>query len=128
MVGIAPVPSDRLPEPLPPGLNHAIDISIQTDGGDNFDRPVPVRFPNLPDPKTGVKLPPGAKSALWSFDHDTGRWAIEGPMTVSADGLFVVSDPGVGIVKPGWHGTQPGTGGGGGPLGNSPPPCTAGDP
>jgi hypothetical protein len=108
-VGIAPVPSDRLPEPLPPGLTHTIDISIQSDGGNNFDRPVPVRFPNLPDPVTGKKLPPGAKSALWSFNHDTARWEIQGPMTVTEDGNFVISDPGVGVKQPGWHGTMPGT-------------------
>jgi hypothetical protein len=109
-VGIAPVPSDRLPEPLPPGLTHTIDISIQTDGENkNFDRPVPVRFPNLPDPVTGLKLPPGAKSALWSFNHDTAQWEIQGPMTVTPDGNFVVSDPGVGVKQPGWHGTMPGT-------------------
>lgn len=108
-VGIAPVPPDRLPEPLPAGLNFPLVITVQTDGGANFDRPVPVVFPNLPDPVTGQKLPPGAKSALWSFDHDLGSWVINGPMTVSADGNFVVSDPGVGIREPGWHGTQPGT-------------------
>src|SRR5262249_46219418 len=77
-VGIAPVPPDRLPEPLPAGLNLPIVITIQTDGPQNFDRPVPVRFPNLPDPKTGVKLPPGAKTVLWSFNHDTGRWESQG--------------------------------------------------
>ena len=54
-VGIAPVPPDRLPEGLPPGLNFPLVITIQTDGPQNFDRPVPVRFPNLPDPNTGVK-------------------------------------------------------------------------
>lgn len=109
MVGIAPVASGRLPEPLPPGLKHTLDISIQTDGPQNFDRPVPVRFPNLPDPDTGVKLPPGARSALWSFSHDLGRWQIAGPMTVTADGNFVDTDPGVGVTRPGWHGTMPGT-------------------
>jgi hypothetical protein len=108
-VGIAPVPSDRLPEPLPPGLTHLIDISIQTDGGNNFDQPVAVRFPNLPDPVSGAKLPPGAKSALWSYTHDTGRWEIQGTMTVTADGRFLVTDPGVGVRQPGWHGTMPGT-------------------
>ncbi|MFN0069678.1 MAG: Ig-like domain-containing domain, partial [Limisphaerales bacterium] len=87
-VGLAPVAPDRLPEPLPPGLNLPLVITIQTDGPSNFDRPVPVRFPNLPDPVTGVTLPPGAKTALWSFDHDTGRWEIAGPMTVTADGFF----------------------------------------
>jgi hypothetical protein len=108
-VGIAPVPPDRLPEPLPPGLNLPLVITIQTDGPSNFDQPVPVRFPNLPDPVTGERLEPGAKSALWSFDHDKGRWEIVGAMTVSADGKFVDTDPGVGVRQPGWHGTQPGS-------------------
>ncbi|MSU62107.1 MAG: hypothetical protein EXS31_06885 [Pedosphaera sp.] len=120
-VGIAPVPPDRLPEKLPSGLNFPLVITVQTDGPANFDRPVPVRFPNLPDPATGQKLAPGAKSALWSFNHDTGRWEIQGPMTVTADGNFVESDPGTGIRQPGWHSTQPGTPGSG-PSGPPPPP------
>jgi hypothetical protein len=124
-VGLAPVASDRLPEPLPPGLNHALDISIQTDGATNFDRPVPVRFPNLPDPVTGIRLPPGAKSALWSYNHDKGIWEIAGPMTVTGDGNFVVTDIGVGVRQPGWHGSMPGS------QVNSPPPgppCNPGPP
>ncbi|MCI0537076.1 MAG: hypothetical protein L0Z50_17815 [Verrucomicrobiales bacterium] len=108
-VGIVAVPPDRLPEPLPPGLDLPLVITIQTDGPMNFDRPVPVRFPNLPDPVTGEVLPPGAKSALWSFNHDTGRWEIQGPMTVTSDGLYVESDPGVGVRQPGWHGTRDGS-------------------
>ncbi len=123
-VGIAPVPPDRLPEPLPPGLNFPLVITVQTDGPENFDIPVPIRFPNLPDPITGLLLGPGEKSALWSFNHDLGAWEIVGPMTVSADGMFVETDPGVGIRQPGWHGTQPGAGAGGGPLGG--PPCGGG--
>ncbi|HKQ39599.1 MAG TPA: Ig-like domain-containing protein, partial [Verrucomicrobiae bacterium] len=106
-VGIAPVPPDRLPGPLPPGLNFPLVITVQTSGAENFDRPVPVRFPNLPDPVTGRLLAPGEKSALWSFDHDLGEWIIVGSMTVSADGLYVESDPGVGILQPGWHGSDP---------------------
>ena len=108
-VGIAPVAPDRLPEPLPPGLNFPLVITVQTDGPQNFDQPVPIRFPNLPDPRTGQPLPPGAKSALWSFNHDTGEWEIAGPMTVTADGQFLETDPGVGIRQPGWHGAQPGS-------------------
>lgn len=115
-MGMVPVPPNRLPEPLPDGLKFPLVITVQTDGGSNFDRPVPVRFPNLPDPATGVKLPPGAKTALWSFNHDTGRWEVQGSMTISADGLFAVSDAGVGIRQPGWHGTNPG-GSGTGPEG-----------
>ncbi len=106
-VGLAPVPPDRLPEPLPPGLDLPLVITIQTDGPMNFDRPVPVRFPNTPNPRTGQPLPPGAKSALWSFNHDTGQWEVVGPMTVTADGRFVETDPGVGVLQPGWHGQDP---------------------
>lgn len=111
-VGIAPVPPDRLPEALPDRLNFPLVITVQTDGPENFDRPVPVQFPNLPDRKTGELLPPGAKTALWSFNHDMGNWEVVGSMTISADGKFAVTDPGVGIRAPGWHGTDPGSGGG----------------
>lgn len=120
-VGIAPVAPDRIPSPLPPGLELPLVITIQTDGPQNFDRPVPVRFPNLPDPVTGETLPPGGKSALWSFNHDTGNWELMGPMTVTPDGLFVETDPGVGVLQPGWHGTRPGVSADKGPLQG---PCT----
>jgi hypothetical protein len=109
MVGIAPVAPDRIPSPLPPGLNLPLVITVQTDGATNFDRPVPVCFPNLPDPATGQPLAAGARSALWSFNHDIGDWEIVGPMTVAADRALVCSDDGVGIRQPGWHGTQRGT-------------------
>ncbi|MDO8943528.1 MAG: hypothetical protein Q7U75_10110, partial [Desulfobacterales bacterium] len=106
-VGIAPVPPDRLPEPLPAGLALPLVITIQTDGPLNFDQPVPVRFPNLPDPISGETLTPGAKTVLWSFDHDTGRWEPQGLMTISTDGRFAETDPGVGVRQPGWHGVSP---------------------
>src|SRR5206468_10570159 len=38
MVGIAPVPPDRIPGPLPGGLEFPLVITVQTDGGSNFDR------------------------------------------------------------------------------------------
>ncbi len=113
-LGIAPVSPDRLPAPLPAGINPAFVITIQTDGPNNFDQPVPVRFPNLPDRVTGKVLPPGGKSALWSFNHKTGRWEIQGGMTVSADGQFLECDAGVGVRQPGWDIPYPGSGGGGG--------------
>jgi hypothetical protein len=102
-VGIAPVPPDRLPSPLPLGLNPPLVITIQTDGATNFDRPVPVTFPNLPDPDTGRVLEPGETTALVSFNHDTGEWDVVGGMTVSEDGLTIITDRGVGVLQPGWH-------------------------
>lgn len=108
-VGIAPVAPDRIPSPLPPGLAFPLVITVQTDGPANFAEPVPVRFPNLPDPITGKPLAPGAKARLWSFTHDTGRWEPQGSMTVSPDGQFVESDAGMGVRQPGWHGVNPGS-------------------
>ena len=124
-VGIAPVPPDRLPAPLPPGIHPPLVITIQTDGANNFDSPVPVRFPNLPDPVTGQLLAPGAKTALWSFNHKSGRWEIQGPATISPDGAYIDSDPGYGVRQPGWHltaGGNTGSGGGGGGGGPGGPP------
>jgi hypothetical protein len=100
---IIPVPPDRLPGPLPPGVDPSLVISIQPLGATNFDPPAPVVFPNLEG------LAPGEKSLIFSFNHDAGRWDVAGAGTVSADGLMIHSDPGVGILAPGWHLTQPGT-------------------
>jgi len=114
-VGIAPVPPDRLPGPLPPGLEFPLVITVQTDGAGNFDRPVPACFPNLPDPVIGQPLPPGTKNWLYSFNHDTGEWEAIGPMTVSDDGMMICTDAGVGMIAPGWHGSGP-------PPSEPPPP------
>jgi RHS repeat-associated protein len=116
MIGIAPVPPDRLPAPLPAGLEFSIVITVQTDGAENFDRPVAACFPNLPDPRSGEPLAPGAEAALWSFNHDLGRFEVVGTMHVTADGRLVCTDPGVGIPAPGWHGVQQGTSGSGGDV------------
>lgn len=110
-VGIAPVPPDRLPGQLPEDLKFPLVITVQTDGATNFDRPAPVCFPNLEG------LPPGATTALWSFNHDIGTWEIVGQCTISADGRFACSNPGVGIRAPGWHGIQVGVQGSGGGIG-----------
>ena len=76
-IGIFQVSSDRLPAPLPPGLTHAFDITVQADV-DNFDIPGPITFPNIDG------LAPGAKELLMSFDHALGEWVVVGSMTVSA--------------------------------------------
>lgn len=120
--GIAPVPPDRLPGTLPEGLNPALVITVQTNGPTNFDVPAPVCFPNLPDPETGVILPAGSKTGLWSFNHDAGKWEVVGPMTVNDDGSLVCSDPGIGIRAPGWHLPFPAAQGFGGDM----VPCDSG--
>ena len=101
-VGIFRVDSDRLPAPLPPGIEHSFDITVQADAN-IFDVPAPIVFPN------SAGLAPGEKSLLMSFDHALGAWAVVGRMTVSEDGQTVTSDPGSGVVAPGWHGQQDGS-------------------
>ncbi|CAM2068617.1 Ig-like domain-containing protein [Sulfidibacter corallicola] len=123
-VGVAPVDPSRLPGALPAGLELPLVITVQTDGATNFDEPVPLCLPNLPDPVTSEVLPPGAASALWSFNHDSGAWEIAGGMTVSGDGLSVCSNPGQGVLAPGWHGSRPGTQAGGGQPGKAKPTDT----
>jgi hypothetical protein len=99
---IVPVPPDRIPAPLPNTLDPELVISIQAGGATNFDVPAPITFPNLEG------LAPGEKTIIFSFNHDAGRWDPVGPGTVSEDGTLVVSDPGVGILAPGWHVIQQG--------------------
>ncbi len=103
MVGIAPVDPARLPGQLPAGLDPAIVLTVQTDGASNFSTPAPICFPNLPDPMSGLIPPPGTALALLSFNHDAGRWEHVGEATVNTDGSMVCTDPGSGIIAPGWH-------------------------
>lgn len=104
-VGISTVDPDLVRDMLPPGvLQHTFDITVQAPGISVFSTPAPMTTPNI------FGLPPGTQQNFLSFDHTTGRLVIEGTGTVSADGLFVTTDPGTGITHPGWHGwTPPGT-------------------
>ena len=46
---------------------------------------------------------------MYSFDHDLEEFVAIGLGTVSEDGSIVSSNPGVGVIKAGWHcGSQPG--------------------
>ncbi|MBL8144571.1 MAG: Ig-like domain-containing protein [Acidobacteria bacterium] len=117
---IIPVPPQRLPAPLPPGARPGLVISVQAIGATNFDTPVPVCFPNLPDPVTGIIAAPGTLQELLSFNHDAGRWDPVGPMRVNAAGTLVCTLPGVGVLAPGWHFPSPP------PAGPDPPGCGGG--
>ena len=99
---IIPVEPDRIPAPLPSFLDPELVVSIQAPGATSFDVPPVITFPNLDG------LAPGEKSAIFSFDHDAGRWKVVGTGTVSEDRRRIVSDGGV-IQAPGWHLTQSGS-------------------
>ena len=103
-VGVSVVPAELVSDMLPPGLlQHTFDITVQAPGVATFTKPAQMTFPNV----FGTNAPPGTKLNLLSFDHTTGRLVIEGTATVSADGLYVTTDPGTGVTHPGWHGLTP---------------------
>lgn len=100
---IVPVAPEFLPAPLPPNLDPKLVVSVQTPGATNFDVPATVTFPNLDE------MGPGEQMLLFSFDHDAGKFVVNGTATVNSEGTGVTSDVGVGINAPGWHFVQPGT-------------------
>ncbi|MEJ0019610.1 MAG: Ig-like domain-containing protein [Acetobacteraceae bacterium] len=118
-IGVSTVPPELVKDMLPDGiLQHSFDITIQAPGVAAFSQPLRITFPNVFDAAPGTQL------NILSFDHTTGRLVIVGTATVSADGATAVSDPGQGVLAPGWHGlTPPGS-----PAKTSPPqpPCDGG--
>jgi hypothetical protein len=119
-VGVAVVPPSLVSDMLPPGLlQHTFDVTVQAPGVATFTQPARMTFPNV------FNAPPGTQLNFLSFDHTTGRLVIEGTGTVSADGLYVATDPGIGVTHPGWHGlAPPGVVGTNGPI-LAPPPNPA---
>jgi len=134
-VSVRTLPPDRLPvKPLPKNANVRTVYMFHFDkvGGGKPDRPIPVKAPN------DLGLLPGEKAVLWYYDESQyegeapNDWAIAGTGTVTRDGRYIVSDPGVGIPKfccgatayggsgagsppsgPGGGSGDPGSGGGG---------------
>ncbi|HYK03163.1 MAG TPA: carboxypeptidase-like regulatory domain-containing protein [Thermoanaerobaculia bacterium] len=90
------VHADKMPMVPGFGQQPRFIVTIQPPGV-HFDPPAAMTLPNLDG------LAPGETTELYSFDHDLGQFVAIGTGTVSEDGTTVVSDPGVGIIKGGWH-------------------------
>ena len=89
---------DKVPMTPAFGQQPRFVVTIQP-AGTHFDPPAAVTFPNLEG------LPAGSITELFSFDHDLGQFVSIGSGSVTEDGSTVKSDPGVGIIKGGWHGS-----------------------
>lgn len=115
-VSMRTVPPDRLPiRPLPDN-SHVRSVTMfffDKVGGGRPDQPIPFKSPNT------LKLKPGEKATLWYYDESSvdgeapNDWSIAGAGTVSRDGRFIETDPGVGIPKfccgaSGWGGLPDG--------------------
>jgi len=95
-ISVTLVHADKMPMTPGFGQQPRFIVTIQSPGV-HFDPPAAITFPNVDG------YAPGEVTEMYSFDHDLGQFVSIGTASVSADGSMLVSDPGVGIVKGGWH-------------------------
>ncbi|QSP95537.1 carboxypeptidase-like regulatory domain-containing protein [Marinobacter salinisoli] len=96
------VNASKIPMAPPNGMQPQFIVTIQPAGA-KFDPPARLSLPNVDGHK------PGAQVEMYSFDHDLEEFVAIGLGTVSEDGSVIRSNPGVGVIKAGWHcGSQPG--------------------
>lgn len=100
LVSVTQVHSDKVPMIPTKGANPSYDLTIQPPGA-IFNPPAKVQFPNVDN------LKPGKVTDIVSFDHDIFEFVTVGTAIVSEDGALIISDPGFGIFKSGWHYTPP---------------------
>ncbi len=95
-VSVTVVHPDRVPMMPNFGQQPRFIVTIQPVNA-TFDPPAKITLPNTDS------LAPGQVIEIYSFDHDLGRFTSIGNGTVSDDGRVISSNPGVGILKAGWH-------------------------
>ena len=98
LISVTPVHGDKVPMVPNFGQQPRFIVSIQP-ANSVFDPPAKMTVPNLD------AMSPGQVTELYSFDHDLESFVRIGLATVANDGLTVTSNPGVGILKAGWHAT-----------------------
>jgi RHS repeat-associated protein len=101
LLSVTAVNSNRVPMAPPNGMQPQFIATIQPAGA-RFDPPARLTLPNVDGHL------PGAQVEMYSFDHDLEEFVAIGLGTVSEDATVVRSNPGVGVIKAGWHcGSQP---------------------
>jgi len=104
-VSVTPVNPDKVPMAPGFGQQPRYIVTIQP-VGTVFNPPAPMTIPNMDG------LAPRTKTEMYSYDHDLAAFVAIGSGTVSADGSVIASDPGIGVIKAGWHcGGNPSTSG-----------------
>lgn len=102
IVSVTSVNASKVPMAPPNGMQPQFIVTIQPVGA-TFSPAAKLTLPNVDGHA------PGAQVEMYSFDHDLEEFVAIGLGTVSEDGSVVSSNPGVGVVKAGWHcGSQPG--------------------
>lgn len=84
--------------PMVPGFGQQprFIVTIQPAGA-VFNPPAAITLPNVDG------LRPREVTEMYSFDHDISSFVAIGTGTVSDDGQVIRSNPGVGVLKAGWH-------------------------
>jgi hypothetical protein len=101
LVSVTPVNASKVPMAPPNGMQPQFIVTIQPSGA-KFDPPARLSLPNVDAHK------PGAQVEMYSYDHDLEEFVSIGLGTVNETGTVIKSNPGVGVVKAGWHcGSQP---------------------
>jgi Glucodextranase, domain B len=95
-VSVTVVHGDKVPMVPGFGQQPRFIVTIQPAGA-LFNPPARITLPNVDG------LPPRAVTEMYSFDHDIGSFVAIGTGTVSDDGQVIRSNPGVGVLKAGWH-------------------------
>jgi len=91
---------DKVPMAPQFGQQPRFVVSIQPANA-RFDPPARITAPNVDG------LEAGEVTELYSFDHELDRFVNIATATVSEDRSVVISDPGAGILKAGWHASSP---------------------
>lgn len=92
-VSLTPVPTDRPPFPLPPGVHVPVFFTAQPGGAQVIPPRARVIYPNF------TKDPPGARITFWNYDPTDKGWYIYGQGTVTPNGKQVIPDPGVVVYE-----------------------------
>lgn len=95
-VSVTVVHSDKVPMSPGFGQQPRFIVTIQPAGA-IFNPPARITLPNVDG------LAPRAVTEMYSFDHDIGSFVAIGTGTVSDDGQIISSNPGIGVLKAGWH-------------------------
>ncbi len=95
-VSVTPVNMDKVPMVPGFGQQPRFVVTIQP-VGTSFNPPAAMTIPNVDG------LAPRAVTEMYSYDHDLAAFVAIGTATVSDDGSVIKSDPGVGVLKAGWH-------------------------
>lgn len=99
IISVTSVNASKVPMAPPNGMQPQFIVTVQPVGA-TFSPAAKLTMPNIDGHQ------PGAQVEMYSYDHDLEEFVAIGLGTVSEDGSVVSSNPGIGVIKAGWHCTS----------------------